>query len=70
MGLTSKCRDRVTGDTAEVASLKKALSEAKDRAASEFKEREKQSARVAEVQRELQDLGKKCESVEHDLKAK
>ena len=70
MGLTSKCRDRVIGDTVEVASLKKALSEAEDRAASECKEREKQSARVGEVQQELQDLGKKCESVEHDLKAK
>ena len=64
------CQDRVTGDTAEVASLKKALSEDKDRAASKFKEREKQSARVGEVQQELQDLDKKCEFVEHDLKAK
>ena len=70
MSLTPKCRDRVTGATAEVASLKKALSEAEDKAASECKEREKQSARVGEVQQELQDLGKKCESVEHDLKAK
>ena len=70
MGLTSKCRDRVIGDTAEVASLKKALFEAEDRAASECKEHEKQSTRVGEVQQELQDLGKKCESVEHDLKAK
>ena len=35
MGLTPKCRDRVTGATAEVASLKKAMSEAEDRAASE-----------------------------------
>ena len=65
MGLTPKCRDRVTGATAEVASLKKALSEAEDKAASECKEREKQSARVGEVQQELLDLGKKCESVEH-----
>ena len=53
-----------------MASLKKALSEAEDKAALEFKEREKQSARVGVVQQELQDLGRKCESVEHDLKAK
>ena len=70
MSLTPKCRDRVTGATAEVASLKKALSEAEDKVASECKERENQSARVGEVQQELRDLGKKCESVEHDLKAK
>ena len=53
-----------------MASLKKALSEAKDKTALECKEREKQSARVGEVQQELQDLGKKYESVEHDLKIK
>ena len=70
VGLTTKCRDRLTGTPAEVAALKKALSEAEDKAASECKEREKQSARVGEVQQELQDLGKKCESMEHDLKAK
>ena len=70
MGPTTKCHDRVTGAPAEVAALKKALSEAEDKATSECKEREKQSARVCEVQQELQDLGKECESVEHDLKAK
>ena len=37
------------GATTEVAVLKKALSEAEDRAASECKEREKQSVRVGEV---------------------
>ena len=68
--LTTKRRDFVIGATTEVASLKKALSEAEDKAALERKEREKQSARVGEVHQELQDLGKKCESVEHDLKAK
>ena len=66
----TKHRDFVTGATTEVASLKKALSEAEDKAALECKEREKQSARVGEVQQELRNLGKKCESVEHDLKAK
>ena len=53
-----------------MASLKKALSEVEDKAALECKEREKQSARVVEVQQELRDLGKKYESVEHDLKMK
>ena len=60
----------VTEATTEVASLKKALSEAKHKAALECKEREKQDARVGEVQQELQELGKKFESVEHDLKMK
>ena len=41
MGLTANCRDRVTGAPAEVAALKKALSEAEDKAAAECKEREK-----------------------------
>lgn len=36
----------------------------------ECKEHKKQSARVGEVQQELQDLGKKYESVGHDLKMK
>ena len=53
-----------------MASLKKALSEADDKAALERTEREKQDARVAEVQQELQELGKKFESLEHDLKVK
>ena len=60
----------MTRATIEVASLKKALSEAEDKAALECKEREKQSARVGEVQLELRGLGKKYESVEHDLKMK
>ena len=70
MILTTKHRDFEIGATTEVASLKKALSEAEDKAALECKEREKQSARVGEVQQELRDLGKKHESVEHDLKMK
>ena len=60
----------MTGATAKVASLKKALSEAEDKAALEYQECEKQSARVGEVQQELRDLGKNFESVEHDLKMK
>ena len=70
VSLTRKRRDCVTGATAEVASLKKALSEAEDKATLECKERKKQSARVGEVQQELQELGKKFESVELELKAK
>ena len=58
------------GATTEVTSLKKALSDAEDKAALERKEREKQDARVSEVQQELQELGKKFESLEHDLKMK
>ena len=53
-----------------MAYLKKALSEAEHKAALERKEREKQDARVGDVQQELQDLGKKFEAVEHELKAK
>ena len=46
------------------------VSEAEDKAAMERIEREKQNARVGEVRQELQDLGKKFESLEHDLKMK
>ena len=49
MSLTPTCLDYATGATTEVASLKKALSEDEVKAASECKEREKQSARVVEV---------------------
>ena len=68
--LTPKRHDCVIGATAEVASLKKELSDAEDKAALECKEREKQDARVGEVQQELQELGKKFESLERDLKTK
>ena len=56
------------GPTTEVATLKKALSEAKDKAAKERIEREKQEARVGEVQQELQALVQKHESLERDSK--
>ena len=45
--------------TTEVATLKKALSEAEDKVAEERIEREKQEARVGEVQQELEALTKK-----------
>ena len=50
------------------AALKKALSEAEDKAAKERIEREKQEARVGEVQQELQALMKKHESLELESK--
>ena len=49
------------GATTEVATLKKALSEAEGKAAKERTEREKQEARVGEVQQELQEFVKKYE---------
>ena len=52
-----------------MASLKKALSEAKQKAALEREERKKQEDRVGEVQAELQELGRKLETAEHELKA-
>ena len=51
-----------------MAALKKALTEAKDKAAKERAEREKQEARVGEVQQELQDFVKKYESLECESK--
>ena len=51
-----------------MAALKKALTEAKDKAAKERAEREKQEAGVGEVQQELQEFVKKYESLEHDSK--
>ena len=58
------------GATTEVATLKKALSEAEDKAAEERIEREKQEARVGEVQQELEALTKKHESLELDSKTR
>ena len=52
----------------EVAALKKALSEAESKGAKERTNREKQAARVDEVQQELQDFIKKFESLERDSK--
>ena len=68
--LTKKCHDFVIGAMTEVAALKKALAEAEDKAAMERIEHEKQNARVGKVQQELQELGKKFESLERDFKTK
>ena len=51
-----------------MATLKQALSEAENKAAKERTKREKQDARVGEVKQELQELGKKFESLERDSK--
>ena len=53
-----------------MATLKKALSEAENRAAAERTERGKQEARVEEVQKELQELAKKFQSLERDFETK
>ena len=58
------------GATNEVATLKKALSEAKNKAAKERTERERQEARVGEVQQELHALVTKHEALELDLKTR
>ena len=47
--------------------LKRALAEAQERAAKEQAAREKHKARGGEVQQELQDAVKKCESLECDI---
>ena len=60
----------VPGATTEVATLKRALSEAKDKVAKERAEREKQEARVGKVQQELQALVKKHEALELDSKTR
>ena len=56
--------------TNEVATLKEAVSAAERNAAAERTEREKQEARVAEVQQELQALVEKHESLERDSKTR
>ena len=55
------------GATTEVEALKKELAEAKGKAAKEQATREKHEARDGEVQQELQDAVKKCESLEHNI---
>ena len=55
------------GAATAVETLKKALAEAEEKAAKEKATREKHEARVSEVQQELQDIIKKCESLERDL---
>ena len=54
----------------EVATLKEAVSAAERNAAAERTEREKQEARLAEVQQELQALMEKHDSLERDSKTR
>ena len=58
------------GATAEVEALKKALAEAKEKAAKEQSARKKLKARLNEVQQELQDAVKKCDALEGDVSAR
>ena len=60
----------LSGATTEVATLRKALAKAEDKAAKERIEWEKQEARVGEVQQELEALAKKHESLELDSKTR
>ena len=52
-----------------MATLKKALAEAEDRAAKERALREKHEVRVGEAQQQLQGVIEKFESLERDFKA-
>ena len=60
----------VAGATTKVATLKKVVSKAENSAALERTKREKEEARVAEVQQELQALVEKHESLERDSKTR
>ena len=60
----------IAGATNEVATLKEAVSAAERNAAAERAEREKQEARVMEVQQELQALVEKHEGLERDSKTR
>ena len=53
--------------TTEVEALKKALAEAEGKAVQQQAARKKLKARVSEVQQELQDAVKKCESLERNI---
>ena len=54
----------------EVEALRKALGEAEEKAVQQQAARKKLEARVKEIQQELQDAVKKCETLEHDASAK
>ena len=57
------------GAATKVEALKKALAEAEEKAAKEQAARKKLKARLNEVQQELQDAMKKCETLERDVSA-
>ena len=56
--------------TNKVATLKEAVSKAKNNAAAQHTEREKKEARVAEVRQELHVLVEKHESLERDSRVR
>ena len=55
--------------TTEVEALRKALAEAEGKAVKEQAARKKLKVRVNEVQQELQDAVRKCETLERDASA-
>ena len=55
--------------TTEVEALRKALAEAEGKAVKEQAARKKLKARVNEVQQEVQDAVRKCETLERDASA-
>ena len=57
------------GATTEVEALKMALAEAEGKAVKEQAARKKLKARVNEVQQELQDMVRKCDTLEHNVSA-
>ena len=57
------------GDATEVEALRKALGEAEEKAVQQQAARKKLKAQVKEVQQELQDAVKKCETLENDASA-
>ena len=58
------------GAATEVEALRKALGEAEEKAVQQQAARKKLNARVKEIQQELQDAVKKCETLENDASAK
>ena len=60
----------LSGAMTEVETLRKALSEAENKATKERIEREKQEAQVGEVRQELEALAKKRKSLELDSKTR
>nr|XP_040249306.1 myosin-7B-like [Aegilops tauschii subsp. strangulata] len=67
LGRVKKQLEHKQGAAIEVETLKNALADAWKRAAKEQAACKKHEARVGEVQQELQDAVKKCESLEHKI---
>src|SRR4030065_58279 len=65
----SELKQRLERTENEVEALRKALGEAEEKAVQQQAARKKLKARVKEVQQELQDAVKKCETLENDASA-